>query len=588
MIAVSPVPVAAPAKRVGLLLSLAPYLVAILLALPALNAPFFEDDVYHRGMLSLAEPGIDWHPLALYEFVDATHPARLLRDHGLIPWFSADDLRIRFFRPLSSATLALDYYLFGERPWAARLQSLAWFFAALWLTGVVLGRVLSARAASWATLLYSLAAGHAMPVSWIAARHGLVSTVLGLLCVRLHLAWRQQGWTNGRWLALVMFAVSLTSGEMVLGTLGLLGAWELFGRRNRLANSLAALAPYAAIAAAYLVFYAASGYGPRGGAYLSPGDPTAVVQAVRQFGGLIGDLVAGIPADLSTQAPVTAQWILAAIGFASALIGVGLLRALRNTVDPLDRSALVWLPIASAAAAAPGSFALIGGRVLTLALVPASGVLAIALLGTVAAVRDRTLRGGARATFGAAAAVLILMHVVVAAGFRLLLVRAMGHIAVVQTEETARVAGCAGTVFIVAAADPTVSMYVPATRDLEGQRPDSTQVLSMSSSDQRVENVTRTGFDIAVAGEPQPRTVWEVLFRAAPMTAGTSVAVPSFTATVLEDRDGTPMRTRFEFSQPLDSGSCFVAWRGGHLSTLPALTPGTRVDLPYEPGPMKQ
>ena len=571
------------------LLTVAPYLIAIVLALPSLQAPFFEDDVYHRAMLSLEEPGVHWSPLTLYEFVgDAAHPTTLLRDRGLVPWFAATDLRIRFFRPLSSATLALDYYLFGERAWAARLQSLAWFFAALWLTRGLLGRVLSATAASWATLLYSLAAAHALPISWIAARHGLVSTVLGLVCVRIHLAWRQQDWPAGRWLGPLMFAAALTSGEMALGTVGLLGAWELFARRDRLAVRVMALAPYAAIGAAYLVLYAAFGYGPRGGAYLSPADPAAAMAALRQFGALIAELVAGIPSDVGTEAGANAQWILAAIGVAAALIGVVLLRAIRTTMNPLDRLALVWLPVASAAAATPGAFAVLGGRVLTFALVPASGVLAIALLGTIATVRDRARRPVARIGFGAAAAALILTHVAGAAAFRLLLASKLARIAAVQHEEAARVSGCTGTVLIVTASDPTIAMYVPATRHLKGLPPESTQVLSMSGSDQRMENVTRTGFDIAVSGPPRPRTVWEVLFRAAPMTAGTSVTVPSFTATVLEDRDGTPLRTRFEFARPLDSDFCFVTWRDGHLTALPAPTPGTRLELPYEPGPMRQ
>jgi hypothetical protein len=571
------------------LLVVAPYLVALVLALPSLQAPFFEDDVYHRAMLSLEVPGVQWHPLTLYEFVgDAAHPTTLLRDRGLVPWFSATDLRIRFFRPLSSGTLALDYYLFGERPWAARLQSLAWFFAALWLTRMVLGRLLSATAASWATLLYSLAAGHAMPISWLAARHGLVSTVLGLVCMRIHLAWRQQNWPTGRWLGPLMFAAALTSGEMALGTVGLLGAWELFARRERLTVRVMALAPYAVIGAAYLVLYAASGYGPRGGAYLSPTDPAAAMPALRQFGALIAELVAGIPSDVVTLAAAAAQWTLAAIGLGAALIGIALLRAIRTTADPLDRAGLVWLPIASAAAAAPGAFAVLGGRVLTLALVPASGILAIALLGAAAAARDRARRPGTRVVFGAAAAALILTHVIGAAAFRLLLARKMSHIADVQYEEVARVAGCSGTVLIVASSDPTIAMYVPATRHLQGLPPESTQVLSMSASDQRIENVTRTGFDIAVSGPARPRTVWEVLFHAAPMTAGTSVTVPSFTATVLEDRDGTPLRTRFEFGRPLDSGFCYVTWRDGHLAALPAPTPGTRLELPYEPGPVEQ
>ena len=89
-----------------------------------------------------------------------------------------------------------------------------------------------------ATLIYALSAGHALPVSWIAARHTLVCTAFSLLAFWLHLRAREDGWRPGRWLSPVALAVGLLGGEMTLGTVALIGAWEIFGRRDSIRDAL--------------------------------------------------------------------------------------------------------------------------------------------------------------------------------------------------------------------------------------------------------------------------------------------------------------------------------------------------------------
>src|SRR5262249_14721317 len=116
-----------------------------------LGSPPLEDDVFHRGMVEGRMPGVHWGPSELYDFVGApARPASLLREYGAIPWFAADDLRLRFFRPLSSRILAGELKLVGDRAWVSRLHSLAWFFAVLGLVVVVNRRFLEPRVASLA------------------------------------------------------------------------------------------------------------------------------------------------------------------------------------------------------------------------------------------------------------------------------------------------------------------------------------------------------------------------------------------------------------------------------------------------------
>ena len=170
-------------------------------------------------------------------------PASLMRDRGLLPWFTDENLKLRFFRPLSSAALALDAWLFGERTWLSRLHSLSGSLAILASSLRCTGASLPTATAGVATLIYALAAGHALPVSWIAARHTLVCTAFSLLAFWCHVRAREDGWRPGRWLAPVAVAVGLLGGEMTLGAVALIGAWEIFARRDRLRARLLAAGP---------------------------------------------------------------------------------------------------------------------------------------------------------------------------------------------------------------------------------------------------------------------------------------------------------------------------------------------------------
>ena len=70
--------------------------------------------------------------------------------------------------------------------------------------------------------------------------------------------------------------------------------------------------------------------------------------------------------------------------------------------------------------------------------------------------------------------------------------------------------------------------------------------------------------------------------------AGTTVRLAGLGATVIEDRDGVPVRVRFDFGEPLDSVHLgLLPWRNGGLIPLEPPAPGETLGLPYEPGPMR-
>ena len=450
------------------------FVLAILLALPSLNAPLLQDDVIHRGMLLDKAKGVQWSPLELYDFVGGpTRRASLMRDRGLLPWFTDDELTLRFFRPLSSAALAFDARLFGERTWLSRLHSLSWFLAILGLAAALHRRFLPPATAGVATLIYALAAGHALPVSFIAARHALVCTAFSLLAFWCHVRGRDDGWRPGRWLAPAAVAVGLFGGEMALGAVALIGAWELFGRRDRLPARLLAVIPFAVLAVVYLGGYVAMDYGARGsGAYTGPSGGLANAATVaRHFLILVGELVAAMPADAFGLAPAAVQTAAALWAVTTTVAFLWLYRFARPFFGTEEAMVLRWMPIAAAAAALPGALALVGGRVLTLALVPSSAVVAVVLVGGVAAARAVVFahslapswqwcsRGSCSGTSSP--------------GPRRARSSASSSRGSHASNTRWRTDGpCPGVMVLVAAADPTIATYVPATLALHDRGPE--------------------------------------------------------------------------------------------------------------------
>jgi hypothetical protein len=564
--------------RTGLVLCAA-IVAAILLALPSLFSPLLQDDVMHRSMVQRQLPGIRWGPTELYDFLGGpTRPAAALRDAGVLPWFTADDLKLRFFRPLSSATLVADMYLFGDRLWLSRLHSLGWFLAALCLVAALHARFLPARTAALATFMYAVAGGHSMPISWLAARHSLISSTFALLAFWCYARWRADGWRAGRWLAIVSFAVGLLAGEMAVGAVALIAAWELVGRRQRLRDQLPALAPFAAIALIYLLFYVGADYGARSSAYTGLREAlTSPLLVLRHFWILIADLATALPADVVGAGPMRAEIGIAALGaVAAAAVAYGL-RA---------ESRARWLSVAVALAILPGTLAIVGGRVLTIALFASTALVALAIQRGVQTMRDRERLLVTRSVAGVAVCALGLIHCAGAPAIRVTIAREFARLAVEEERQASRVPRCPGVMVIVAASDPIISTYLPVRLGLRGRAPERYHVLSFAPVDHRIEQVTPTSFELTSARPEGPRPLWERLFRATPVPAGTRVTMPHLEATVLEARDGAPARVRFVFDEPLDSPHlCFFQWKGQQLSLLAPPKPGDAIDLPHEPGP---
>ena len=150
-----------------------------------------------------------------------------------------------------------------------------------------------------------------------------------------------------------------------------------------------------------------------------------------------------------------------------------------------------------------------------------------------------------------------LLHLAAAPAVRGAVAVTLAEVAREQDRVAATAPACAGVMIIVAADDPTIAMFVPAALSLRGRAPQRLHILSMAAGDHRIERVTSRGFDVLVTnGLAGGRTVWERLFRAAPVRPGMRITTVDFEVTVIEAQAGAPVRTRLCLRNRSTRGTC--------------------------------
>ncbi|HZI07883.1 MAG TPA: hypothetical protein VEZ71_27945, partial [Archangium sp.] len=249
-------------------------LAALVLTLPTAWLGFMSDDFIHLLILEgFPAPGT---PLDLFRFAggDPVELQRLM-DEGPYPWWTLPELKLTFWRPLSSALAVLDHTLFGRNAVGYHLHSLAWYLGMVALFGTLLRRLLPGALGALALFLFAINGAHFMVAGWIANRNALVAAVPALFGLWMHLESRESRRTWALPLSLAGLAVGLMGGESALGLFAYVLAYELLGDKGGVKERLRAIAPAALLGLVYLVVYKLNGYGASGsGSYMDPvGEP---------------------------------------------------------------------------------------------------------------------------------------------------------------------------------------------------------------------------------------------------------------------------------------------------------------------------
>lgn len=239
-------------------------LLVFVCSLPSLAVGLQADDfILHRN---LSQHGA-WEAYTFFPRDPQAADTQLIaeRNTGGMPWWADEHPRTSYFRPLASLSLWLDFTS-GLPEWWMHLENCLIYAVTVWLAVTLYKQLgLSNAGLGLAALFFGLDGAIATSVGWIAGRNTLLAACFGLACILLHDRARREQQPLWLVLACLCFALSLSSAELGLCTLGYLAAHALFIDRAAALRRVFALAPYGLLVALYLVHYVMAAYGGTGG-----------------------------------------------------------------------------------------------------------------------------------------------------------------------------------------------------------------------------------------------------------------------------------------------------------------------------------
>lgn len=561
--------------------------IAALVTLPAFYVGLFVDDYLHLltidGKLHIATR------FDIFRFAGG-NPEEVMPfiNGGPLPWFTWADIKLHFFRPLSSATMVLDRELFGHAYWLYHLHSSLWYIGMVAVVGLLFRRLLG-PAALIAMALYALDEAHLIPAAWWSNRNALVAALPALAGLLAHIRWREDGWRWGLPLSLLGYAVGFAGGEVALGIMGYLGAYELLGRRDAIQRRIGALLPAALMSVVYLGCYKLWHFGVNGsGIYLDP------IGEFSEFARVAPARLVMVLANQFVTLPIEAPVVFSNIelpltlvcALTLALCAIPLRWAWRRST-PETRRALLWLLAGAVLASIPSLATFPSGRLMTLPSIGSAAAVAVVLHEAWKARPQLSLRVLSFGIIGMHALLPLAVWVAGPLLFGTLDARAREVIAASPLEE-GDISGV--TQVAINPPDPVLAMYTDIIRRyLDRPLPKAWHFLSMSSCGYRMTRTDERSLELEWVGGEMQTSLPEQLVRNRlhPMVPGDVISLEAFDAKIIDVGEHGPTRVRFTFREPLESPKlAFYIWGREGFEKYTPLPVGDTVELPPARGLM--
>ena len=330
--------------------------------LPALKTGLMADDLVQRAVelrpdqlpARLRDAGIppDSGSLGtvLRDLFPGINRMAPVKNYGLLPWWTPDDMKLGLWRPLTAFTHWLDYRLFPDSPMLMHAHNIAWFAAIVFLVAVMYRKLMGP---GWATglaaLLFLLDGYTYFPVMFVANRGFIMSLCFGLLCFYEHHQWRSAKSRSGCVLSPLFLALSLFANEGGASTLAFILAYALVFETGSFRKRALTVLPAVLVIALWRTIYKLGGFGlSHVGLYIDPGtEPLAFAQvAIPRAMALLGGQITGVAPDLLFAIKPSLHPLVIALYTASALAALAVfLPWVRR-----DKTAAFWLAVALLAA----------------------------------------------------------------------------------------------------------------------------------------------------------------------------------------------------------------------------------------------
>jgi hypothetical protein len=559
----------------------------LLLLLPGLRVGPVFDDWFHAQDATAPGAWRSW--FGLYEFfrADQVNP---LREYGVLPWWSDDRLSIAFFRPLSSALLAIDHrWLDGGGFWS-HVHALLWYGLVVLAAARVLRLLFDRAQARWASALFAISSVHVLPLAFVASLYAHVAALFALLsfeCLIRAVALEQTepagvsepaGVRRLQFWSALWFVIAFAAGESAVVLLPI--AFAYLGAERGVRRAFALLAPQLGVTLLYLVVYFSLDYGSHhSGAYLQPGSAEFFRALIPRWLVLVAGLFGGFPPDLWMFGAQPVQVTVGAV--ALLLAGLALHRLVHSARSELERASarrMVALCAGALVSLLPLVSGIPGGRLLLLPSVVGSALFALAA------------RRGAHGWFqGQKGRALLLAVWVGLFGiglhpvFRALVPRDLARIGKeLPAAARAIAARCPGqTVLAVGVPDPNVAylaaLFLPMPA---AERPDALHLLSMAPGRHRLSQTADDRFELQIDG-PLLALPWARIYRDTPVPAPLARRLRGVDVEVLE---ASADFTRLALRVPAGAPPCWLTLQQGELLPIQP-TPGKTLNWTPSPRP---
>lgn len=563
------------------------FVLILIVNLPPLFSGWLSDDFIHRDMLTTDSASAHRELTDVYCFKGGP---RELRWEKWQPWWQSPDFRLCYFRPLASLSLAFDHRVLPQHPFLAHLHGLLWFLVVCGAVYVLAARLLDPRTASLACLAHGVSSFSCSAVSWIAARHALVSTALAAVGLAVYVLARLDDRTRRALGGLGLLALASLGGEGALGGFGFVVAYELLMSRDPWRARLAFLAAASAFSVGFVLFYARAGYGVAGSAvHLDPlHRPVEFLTALPgRLTALFAEVALGLPADLWQLPPL--RPVLVCGGLFGLLLLLASFGLRETTSDDGGLRAARFLGLGALLAAVPATAAILGGRV---ALLPAVG-LSIVLAGALSP-WSRVLRRQS----GVRPAAVRLAVLILGLGMFVVnpLTRAMQVLKIRETEAGQRrlaastLAGCesAEHFFIIGPNEMLLGIYGPylLQHRIESQR---FHQLTIATGDVELFRLTDRTLRLRARSRALLGGMSYGLSHSARQPIEPDATFKVGEASLLIEESGAAGVRSLQLSLPIsaqDRRYCWLRYNGAELVSMPLPEIGNQSTIPYARGPV--
>jgi hypothetical protein len=446
-------------------------------------------------------------------------------------------------------------------------------------------RVLPRAQALIAFLILVCSVALAAPFWWICNRSVLLSATLSMLSLLAYRRHRMDDSAVMLGVALALSSLAFLFGEYAFCAIGYFFAYELCCGTGALARRARSMAVMLLPALVFFVVRTLAHKSVRNsGIYLDPlGEPLEFIGAIFiRAPVLIADLMLVLQADHWTACPpwlrgwadagwVPRSWLVDPAHWRIVHVSLGFLACVitgliwRYTCRRPERRETQWLALGSVLSVPPVVASFPSSRLLVMAAIGFSTLLAAFILDGLNSLRDAPDNQRARRTLFAAAACglfayqVILPVMIQRSVFSRPITNGIAVRDAMLRLDVDEAALPGQDLVLLSASDGGSSMYLPATRRANGRTvPRTCSYLSFAPAPYVLTRDAVNAFSIRyLDATVMLHTALEQLFRAPQHRLPTQQPIDTgvFRATVLELYDGLPKRVRFEFDRPLESAS---------------------------------